>query len=62
MIPTRFKKKLVHTIYMYYCMTGRIIQVNILLEIDCISPTEGKDDTEVKNRILPRIARPKELQ
>ena len=41
---------------MYYCMTGRVIQGNILFEIDCIGPTDGRDDTEVKNGILPRIA------
>ena len=38
---------------MYYCMTGRSIWGNILLEIDRISPIEGRDDTEVENGILP---------
>ena len=35
---------------------------NILFEIDRIGPTEGRDDTEVENRIFPRIAQPEELQ
>ena len=35
---------------------------NILFEIDSISPTEGRDDTEVENGIFPRITRPEELQ
>ena len=48
--------------YMYYCMTGRAIQGNIMFEIDGVSPTERKDDSEVENRIFPSIARPEELQ
>ena len=35
---------------------------DILFEIDRIGPTEGRDDTEVKNGIFPPIARPEELQ
>ena len=38
-------------------LTGRAIQGNILFEIDRIGPTEGRDDTEVENRIFSRIAR-----
>ena len=49
-------------IYMYYCMTGRAVQGNIPFEIDRISPTEGRDDTEIENAIFPCIARPEELQ
>ena len=47
-------------IHMYYCMTGRAIQGNIPFKIDRISPTEGRDDTEVENGIFPRIARPED--
>ena len=39
-------------INMYYCMTGRTIRRNIQCEIDRIGPTEGRDDTEVKNGII----------
>ena len=42
-------------------MTGKAIQENIPFEIDRIGPTEGRDDTEIENRIFPSIARPKEL-
>ena len=35
---------------------------NILFEIDSIGPTEGRENTEVKNGIFPRIAWPEELQ
>ena len=49
-------------IYMYYCMTRRAIQGNIMFEIDGISLTERRDDSEVENRIFPSIARPEELQ
>ena len=38
-------------------MTGRAIQGDIPFEIDCIGPTEGRDDTEVENGIFPRIER-----
>ena len=40
-------------IHMYYCMT---IHGNIPFKIYHIGPTEGRDDTEVENRIFPRIA------
>ena len=40
----------------------RAIQGNIMFEIDGISLTERRDDSEVENRIFPSIARPKELQ
>ena len=40
---------------MYYYMTGRAIQGNIPFEIDRISPTEGRDDTEVENGLLPDL-------
>ena len=40
-------------IHIYYCMTGRAILGNIPFKIDHVSPTEGRDDTEVENRILP---------
>ena len=40
--------------YIYYCMTGRAVQGNFLFEI---SPTDVRDDTEVKNGIFPRITR-----
>ena len=52
----------IYIIYIYYCMTGRAIQGNILFEIDHIGPTEGRDYTEVENGIFPHIARPEELQ
>ena len=42
-------------IYMYYCMTGRAIQGNIMFEIDGISLTERRDDSGVENRIFPSI-------
>ena len=29
-----------------------------LFEIDCIGPTEGRENTKVENRIFPSIARP----
>ena len=29
--------------YIYYCMTERAIRGNILVEINCIGPTEGRD-------------------
>ena len=32
------------------------------VEIDCIGPTKGRDDTKVEKSIFPHIARPKELQ
>ena len=47
---------------MYYFMTGRAIQGNIMFEIDGISLTERRDDSEVENRIFPSLARPEELQ
>ena len=47
---------------MCYCMTGRAIQGNIMFEIDGVSPTERRDDSEVENRIFPSIDRPEELQ
>ena len=34
---------------------------NVPFEIDRIGPTGGRDNTEVKNGIFPRIARPKEF-
>ena len=37
----------------YILLTGRAIRGNIPFEIDHIGPTEGRDDTEVKNPILP---------
>ena len=45
-----------------YNMTGRAIRGNNPIEIYRISPTEGRDDTEVENGIFPSIARTKELQ
>ena len=41
---------------------GKAIRGNIPFEIDRISPTEGRDDTEVGNEdiIFPHIARPEE--
>ena len=40
-------------IYIYYCMTGRAIQGNILFEIDRIGLTKGRDNTEVENGLVP---------
>ena len=51
-------------IYIYtICITGKAIRGNISFEIDRISPTEGRDDTEVENEniIFPHIARHEEL-
>ena len=45
---------------MYYCMTGRAIWGNIPFEIDRISLTEGRDDTEGENGRFPPIDRPEE--
>ena len=71
---TRLKKLMMINIYYcmtgrairwnipYYCMIGRAIWWNILFEIDCIGPTEGRDDAEIENGIFHCIARPKELQ
>ena len=46
-------------IHMYYCMTGRAIQGNILFKIDHIGRTRGRDDTEVENGIFPVLPNPR---
>ena len=39
----------------YHCITGRAILGYIPFEINRISLTEGRDDTEAENGIFPRI-------
>ena len=49
------KEVWIYLLNIYYCMTWRAIRGNIPFENDRIGPTEGRDDTEVENRIFPRI-------
>ena len=42
-----------------YCMTGRAIRENIPFQIDRISPTIGRDDTEVEMEYFPVLPDPR---